>query len=451
MTRKLTLLFSLFVILALMLVACGGDTSEEATEPAAVEEAPTEESAAEPETEAEAPEEEMAAEEVVTIGFTASQTGNYNVESTRQINGLNLWMDQVNEAGGITLSDGTVLTFDSVFYDDESNTDRVQELYTRLATEDDADFLISPYSSGLTDASAVIAEQYGKIMITTGAASDSTYQKGYSLVFQAYTPASRYLTGALDLLAATDPDVKKLAIVNEDSKFSTDVATALNDYAVEMGYEVVMFEGYPPETTDFAPFINKIQDAAPDAIMGGGHFQDGSTFVKQLDEKAVPANMIALLVAPPDPSFAELGDAALGVVGPSQWEPLAEFNADAAAAAGMDFFGPSSQEFTEAYMAAYDEEPSYHAAGGYVAGLLLQKAIEDAGTLDTQAVKTALDNLDLLTFFGHNKFNTSAESHGLQEGHSMVYIQWQDENGELVKEVVWPAEGASAETLYPLP
>ncbi|RLD07841.1 MAG: amino acid ABC transporter substrate-binding protein, partial [Chloroflexi bacterium] len=61
-------------------------------------------------------------------------------------------MDQVNEAGGITLSDGTVVTFDSKTYDDESNAERVQELYTRLVSEDGANFLISPYSSGLTSA-----------------------------------------------------------------------------------------------------------------------------------------------------------------------------------------------------------------------------------------------------------------------------------------------------------
>jgi len=129
MTRKLTLLFSLFVVLALLLVACGGDTAEEPTEPAAAEVSPTEEPAAEAPAESPTEEpmaEEAMTEETVTIGFTASQTGNYNVESTRQINGLNLWMDQVNEAGGITLPDGTVLKFDSVFYDDESNTDRVQ-------------------------------------------------------------------------------------------------------------------------------------------------------------------------------------------------------------------------------------------------------------------------------------------------------------------------------------
>jgi branched-chain amino acid transport system substrate-binding protein len=344
-----------------------------------------------------------------------------------------------------------LVKFEAKFYDDESNKDRVQELYTRLATEDSANFLISPYSSGLADAAAVIAEQYGKIMITTGAASDATYTKGYTLVFQAYTPASKYLTGAADLLAATDPAVKKIAIIHENDKFSTDVTTALKDYAEQKGYEIVLFEGYDTGTTDFAPIINKIQGVAPDAIMGGGHFQDGSTLAKQIYEKKIPHKFISLLVAPPEPTFAEIGDAALGVIGPSQWEPLAAFSAENASAAGMDWYGLSGKEFTDAYTAAYGEEPSYHAAGGYIAGLLLQKAIEQAGSLDAEAVKTALESFDMLTFFGHIKFDTTPEAHGLQIGHSMVYIQWQGEPGNQKKEVVWPKEGASAELVYPRP
>jgi branched-chain amino acid transport system substrate-binding protein len=389
-------------------------------------------------------------ERTVIIGFTASQTGKLNVESTRQINGLNLWIEQVNGAGGITLSDGTVLKFEAVFYDDESSTDRVQELYTRLVTEDEADFLISPYSSGLADASAIIAEQYGKVMITAGAASDSTYQKGFTLVYQTYTPASRYLTGALDLLGTLDADAKKLAIVHENDKFSTDVANALNTYAESLGYEIVLFEGYDSGTADFAPFINKIQDAEPDAILGGGHFQDGSTFARQLYEKNVTAGFVALLVAPPEPSFAELGDAAVGIIGPSQWEPLAQIDASVAEAAGMTYYGPSSQEFIDAYQAAYNEEPSYHAAGGYMAGLLLQKAIEDANSLDTEAVAEALDNLDVLTFFGHIKFDTSEDSHGLQIGHSMMYVQWQGTGDAMAKSIVWPAEAITTPAVYPI-
>ena len=69
-------------------------------------------------------------------------------------------------------------------------------------------------------------------------------------------------------------------------------------------------EAYDPATTDFASFIDKIQSAAPDAVMGGGHFADGQTFAKQLAEKGVKPKMLALLVAPPEPSFADIGDAA---------------------------------------------------------------------------------------------------------------------------------------------
>ncbi len=372
------------------------------------------------------------------------------MESTRQKDGLTLWMKQVNDAGGIKLKDGSVIHFNARYYDDESTKDRVQQLYTRLATRDHAAFLISPYSSNLADAAAVIAEQYGKIMITTGAASDSTYKRGFTLVYQAYTPASKYLKGAVDLLAATDPSAKKIAIIHENDKNSTDVTKAVKEYAIEQGYEVVFFEGYDTGTTDFAPFINKIEDTDPDAILGGGHFQDGSTFAKQLSEKEINVKLVALLVAPAEDTFAEIGDAARGIIGPSQWEPQAHFDAAAAQKANLPFYGPDNLDFVNSFKAEYNESPSYHAAGGYAAGLILQKAIETAGSLDAQKIKDALDAMNIFTFFGQIQFDPGSDSHGLQIGHSMVYIQWQEDGqGALAKQVVWPSEGATAEILYP--
>ena len=57
----------------------------------------------------------------------------------------------------------------------------------------------------------------------------------------------------------------------------------------------------------------------------------------------------------------------------------------------------------------------------------------------------------MLTFYGHVKFDTTPENHGLQTAHEMVYIQWmKDAGGNLVKEVVWPADGKSADAIYPL-
>ncbi len=380
----------------------------------------------------------------VVIGFSASKSGKLKTEGGRQINGLNLWVEQVNAKGGVKLADGTAVMFAFKDYDDESNKDRVQELYTRLINNDKADFLISPYSSGLADAAAVIAQQYNKIMITTGAASDSTYKKGYTLIYQAYTPASRYLTGAIDMLGKLAPGAKKVAIIHEKDKFSTDVVNALKAYATSKGYEVVMFEGYDKDTTDFAAFINKIPPGT-DAVMGGGHFADTSTLTKQLYEKKVNAKMIAFLVAPPEPKFAELGEACVGVIGPSQWEPGVKYSPEAAQTLGMNWYGPTVAEFVEAYKKKYNgEEPSYHSAGGYVAGLILQAAIEKAGSIDTDKVKKALDDMNLMTFYGALKFDTTKENHGLQIGHEMVYIQWFKDKGAFVKQIVWPEAAASA-------
>ncbi len=455
MRRKLYLFLGLLVLASLVLAGCqstsseatsapssGGNETEVTQAPAEATEAPTEA--------AEATEAPAAKEITVTIGFTQSQTGKYNEESSSQTQGLELWVKQVNDQGGIKLSDGTVVKFKTVYYDDESTGDKVQQLYTRLITEDKADFLISPYSSGLTSMAAVVSEQYGKIMLATGAASDSIYTKGYERVYQIYTPASRYLTGAVDLLKNLDPNLKKVAFVYENSKFSQAVVEAAKTYAEQQGYEVVLFEGYDPGTTDFGAFINKIADSGAEAVMGGGHFQDGSTFARQLYEKQLNIKYLALLVAPADNGFSELGDAAKNVVGPSQWEPSANYSPESAKAAGLAWFGPTSAEFTKAYEDAYGETPSYHAAGGYAAGLVLQKAILDADSVDPDKVKAALDNMDLLIFFGHIKFDTSEDAHGLQIGHEMVYVQWQDKDGKLVKEVVWPKEGATAEPVYPL-
>ncbi len=382
----------------------------------------------------------------ILIGFTVSQTGSLNVESARQLNGLRLWLDTVQKAGGIKLKDGTVLMPDVKFYDDESKGDRVQALYTKLINDDKVDFLISPYSSGLAKTASLVSEQNGKVMITAGAADDSTMEAGYKGTYQMYTPGSRYLSGAIDLLAKIDPSIKKIALVYETDPFSTGVAAAAQTYAKGKGLDVVLYEGYDGKTTDFAPFINKITAAGPDAIMGGGHFDNGSTLARQLFERKVQVKVITLVVAPPEDKFAEIGDGAQFIMGPSQWEPQVTFSADAAKAANLPWYGISNADLVSTYKAKYNEAPTYHSAGGYAAGLILQKAIEDANSVDPDKVKAALDKMDVDLFYGHVKFSTEAKTHGKQVGHDMVLIQWQkDGTGKLGKQIVWPLDAKTAD------
>jgi len=186
--------------------------------------------------------------------------------------------------------------------------------------------------------------------------------------------------------------------------------------------------------------------------LGGGHYQDGCDFTLALNESQAEVKFLALLVAPPEPEFSDIGNAAFGVIGPSQWEPQVTFSPESIEETDTVWFGPLGETFVQEYLASYDEEPSYHSMGGYAAGLILQKAIIDAEITNTDDVIQALDRLDILTCYGHIKYDTSEENHGLQIGHDMVYIQWQQENSsDLVKQVVWPIGGATAGAVYPIP
>ena len=448
MKRSLVVFFSLLILASMVLAACGAPAPEApaAEEPAApVEEAPAaEEPAAE-----EAP--AVPEAQTLTVGFTSSITGKYEVSSKRQVNGFTLWMDQVNAAGGLTLSDGTVVTFDSQTYDDESNAERVQELYTRLVAEDGADFLISPYSSGLTSAASIVAEQNETIMLTTGAASDAAYKTGNVGLFQLYTPASLYMSSTVDMLKGLNPDAK-IAIVYEDVKFATSVATGIIPYLDANGFEVVLEEGYSSETADFGPIVNKITASGATVLLGGGHYNDGTALARSLYDRNAALELVYLLVAPADTKFPELGDAALGVVSSSQWELAATHTEAEAADLGMEWFGPIGEDFAAAYEAAYGDAPTYHAAGGYVAGLVLQKAIMDADSVDSEAVKDALNAMNMMAFYGGIQFDTSEEAHGLQIAHKMVVAQWQlDDAGAFVLEIIAPSGVATSDPLYPIP
>ena len=381
----------------------------------------------------------VSAQQTITVGFTVSKTGSLNVDSLEQYRGFELWRDQTNAAGGIKAG-GKSYQVQLVSYDDESNSKRVQQLYTRMILQDKADFLFSPYSSSLTATAAIVTEQYGKIMLTTGAAEGKTYTLGNHYLFQMFAPGSEYLKGPLDALKAKDPKAS-VAFVYEDASFSNSCVDPAKDYARQIGVNVVFSERYAPNTTDFSALTDKVIASKATVLLGGGHYADGSTLAKQLYEHKVPLKMTTLLVAPDSDKWTELGDAGVGVIVPSQWEPQVSIKAQ---------YGPSGADFAKSYKTKYSSEPSYESAGGYAAGLVLQRAIEKAGGIDTAKVADVLNATDVTTFYGRTKFAIAANEHGLQVGHAMVLAQWQkDKSGKMVKEVVWPVANKSADLKYP--
>jgi branched-chain amino acid transport system substrate-binding protein len=378
-----------------------------------------------------------AADDTLTIGFTVSQTGKLNNDSIAQMRGFELWREEVNAGGGIKAGDKTYKV-NFVNYDDESANGRVQQLYTRIINQDKAHFLFSPYSSGLVATAAIVSEQYGKIMLTTGAAEEKTYKLGNKNLFQVYSSADQYLAGAIAAVKELNPKAQ-VALVYKDDAFSKAVLLSARKQVTEAGLKTVLDEAYSPETTDFGPIINKVVSAKGDSLLGGGHYPDGATLARQLYDQKAGLKWVTLLVAPDSPNFATLGDAAVGITVPSQWEPQVLFKPD---------FGPTAAEFTQKFQAKYNIEPGYHAAGGYAAGLLLAHAIGEARSIEQAKVADVLNRLDVTTMFGRTKFSTNPKEHGLQMGHEMVIAQWQKRAGKLFKEVIWPKSAKTADTIY---
>jgi len=71
------------------------------------------------------------------------------VDSLEQYRGVELWRDQANAVGGIKPGGKTYMV-QFISYDDESDTKRMEQLYSHMILQDKADFLFSPYSTNLT-------------------------------------------------------------------------------------------------------------------------------------------------------------------------------------------------------------------------------------------------------------------------------------------------------------
>jgi branched-chain amino acid transport system substrate-binding protein len=78
---------------------------------------------------------------------------------------------QVNARGGLNVG-GTMRPVEIIEYDDQTNPGETIKAVQRLATQDEAHFIIAPYGTGLNIAAAPIFDRYGYPQITSSAITD---------------------------------------------------------------------------------------------------------------------------------------------------------------------------------------------------------------------------------------------------------------------------------------
>ncbi len=377
----------------------------------------------------------------IKVGFTISETGTFDVEGGNSLKGIQTAAAWLNANGGITVQ-GVKYNVSLDFYDDQSLATQVSALYPKIVQQDGAQFLLAPYSTGLTTAAAPFADQFNEVMLSHGGAADTIWQHGYRNLVEVLSPASGYLKSGLDWLHANHP-TDKLAFIYASDSFSALAATSAITYAQGLGFNVVYNASYPTTVTDLSTQLNAARTAGADDVLGGGHFNDGLLIMNQLKSVGWTPSFVSLLVAVTEPSFQQqLGAEANNVTGPSQWETTVTYSPALAANRSLAWYGPTPAAFTSLYESRNSGAvPTYHSGEAGASLLILADAIQTANSLNTTAVRTALGNMHLMTFFGEFQVNAA----GLQIAHTMVLDQWQ----AAALKVVYPTAVAEASVQYP--
>src|SRR2546428_10487498 len=321
----------------------------------------------------------------IKVGFTISLTGTFNVEGTSSLNGIKTAANWINSHGGVSVG-GKSYNISLDYYDDQSGPQgNIGPLYTKIIQQDGAQFLLAPYSSGLTSAAAPIADQLDRVMLSHGGSSDPLWtQTSRRNLVEVLSPASIYLKGAIDWLKVNHPSDKIAALYASDS-FSSFATQAAIGYAVSQGFTVVYNQSYPTTVTDLSTQLTAAKNAGADDLIGGGHFNDGLLIMNQLKTTwTMPSpKFISLLVAVTEPNFQTQLTNANYVTGPSQWESVVTYSPAEAQTLGLTWYGPTPAEFTQLYGTMNSgATPSYHAGEAGGAPLRFASAIPQADSLE---------------------------------------------------------------------
>ena len=368
----------------------------------------------------------------VRIGASVSLTGAFSREGRLLKNGYDYWKSLVDSQGGITFG-GQKHPVEIVYYDDESKPQTSARLTEKMITEDKVNFILGPYSSGIATATAAISEKYKVITMTPMATADSLYARGYRYIFCPAPLASRALDPILTMAAGLPNPIHTVAIVGPDDLFPNVFAGAAEKKAVSLGLKVVYNTKYTKGTVDLLSVVTALKEANPDALLLTGYVQDFITLMKDMQTLKVNPKLIgsAITVGLPD-VLKSLGSAAEDLTEVQIWDPELKY-------AGPVI--PDSTTYVAGYQKQFGEKPNAIVASGTAGALVLQLAIEKAGSLDPGAVRAAMLGLDVETFFGPIKF----DDHGVDEKASAAVVQIQ--NGMPVP--VYPAKAAVASLQYP--
>jgi len=347
------------------------------------------------------------AQETIRFGAPLALTGPLADAGAKSKQGYDICVAAVNAKGGIDVG-GKKMKLELVEYDYQSETNRAVQIVQRLINVDKVPFLLSPYGSGDTKATAVVAERYGVPMVAAAAATKSVFDQNFQNLFGVLFPNSMITEAEVAYYKKNVPSVKRVAVLALNSLFPKAIAGELVESAKAQGLEIVFNQIYSPDTSDFSNVLTQIKSLNADWIYATGYTQDLILIRRQMADLGVSAKVVTMTAGPSYPEFKENVKAlAENVTTNSWWHQNANYT-------DSYLFG-SSQKYNEAFNARYKRAATYLEAAATVSCQTLAMAIEEAKSTNADAVRKVMHEKTFNTFYGpihfgktgHNEVNAA--------------------------------------------
>lgn len=379
-------------VVALVVAACGDEAPEEA---------PGREGAAEAECQLE--------DEPVTIGVQGAMSGAH-ADYGRQIEmGATLAAEEINAEGGIL---GCEVQLE--FADEELDPDVATTNARRFVDELGAHFLTGVDSSTVALALAPVVEELETIFIATHAATEKlteveVFEKGNEFVFRVSVPVYQDAIVAAHLFADM-PEATRFATIGADYEYGHTSWEMFKDKLSELRDDVEFVgEAWAPFlTTDFSPHISTVMGEDPDVIFATPWAGEAVTLIRQAQGTGVFDEIEAWWQA--------MGGSVDVLEGVTSEVQADAFEGKLWATGRYIFNYPETEtnrQFVETFRERWDRFPNYSAVTTYTAIYAIKNAVEEAGTLEDNAVIEALEGLAFPTPLSDDFFIRAEDHQGV--------------------------------------
>jgi len=219
-----------------------------------------------------------------------------------------------------------------------------------------------------------------------------------------------------------------IVILMEKSLLELGTPRDMQKWARRLGLKVLSLEQLDKQ--NLVSQLHRLQETHAQALLMWGYLEETLAVRRTLADVGWNPRLFFSQAGPAMTEYSKaLGDLANYTLGCGTWDPEV---------AGAF---PGGIEFLNSFREEYKRDPSYHAANGYAAGVILAEAITRAGTANREKVRDVLSSLDTVTLVGRY----GVDERGVQIRQNPIIYQWQDGR----RRVIWPKILSTAPLQFP--